>query len=114
MKKEITCIICPIGCLLSVGNDEENNLCVFGNNCKRGELYAKEEFTCPKRTLTTTVVSESGRTVSCKSLTPIPKEKIFEAMKLINSIKISLPISVGDVIIEDVFGSKIVATENVS
>lgn len=114
MKKEMICIICPLGCHLTVESDNSDRIGVKGNGCKRGEHYAKEEFLCPKRTLTTTVLSVSGKTVSCKTLTPIPKEKLLEAMKIINSVKIDLPISVGDVIIEDVFGAKVVATENVN
>ena len=112
MKRELTCIICPIGCTLSVEIDGGNVICVEGYTCPKGMAYAKEECISPKRTLTTTVMSNAGRPVACKTLTPIPKDKLREAMKIINSFKIDLPISIGDVIIEDVFGSKIVATEN--
>ena len=46
------------------------------------------------------------------SLAPIPKEKMAECMKIINNTVAHLPISVGDVIIEDVFGADIVAARN--
>ena len=113
MRRELTCIICPIGCSLSVEIENGKVISVEGNTCPKGKKYAEEECVAPKRTLTTTVLSKTGRPVACKTLTPIPKESILEAMKIINSYKIDLPISVGDVIIEDVFGSKIVATENI-
>lgn len=112
MKKELTCIICPIGCSLSAELEYGRVTSVSGNSCPRGRKYAEEELICPKRTLTTTVKAKNGETVSCKTATPIPKEKIFEAMQIVNSVKIDLPISVGDVIIDDIFGAKLVATEN--
>ena len=112
MKRNLTCIICPVGCSINVNYEEGEILSIEGNRCKRGADYAKDECICPKRTLTTTVITSSGRLVSCKTKDPIPKDKIFSAMKIINSLKIDLPIHIGDVIIEDVFGSKLVATEN--
>ena len=41
----------------------------------------------------------------------IPKENVFECMKKINSVTAHLPLSIGDVIIKDVFGANIVATQ---
>ena len=38
--KELTCIVCPRGCRLSI--DEKLN--VTGNFCPRGANYAKDEF----------------------------------------------------------------------
>ena len=49
---------------------------------------------------------------SVKTDRPIPKEKITECMALINEAEAKLPIAIGDVIIEDAFGSRIVATQN--
>ena len=112
MKKELTCIICPIGCTLSAELCEGQIISVTGNTCPRGKQYAEEELIAPKRTLTTTVKTHSGKLVACKTDKPIPKEKLFLAMKIINSTRINLPIFIGDVIIEDVFGARIVATEN--
>ena len=51
--------------------------------------------------------------VAVKTDRPIPKGKMQEAMKIINEASPDLPISVGDVIIEDVFGSKVIATRNI-
>ena len=113
MKKELTCIICPLGCQLVVDIEEGRVISVKGNTCPKGKAYAEVECVAPVRTLTTTVMSISGRPVACKTESPIPKDKLFEVMKLINSVKIDLPINIGDVIIEDVFGSRIIATENI-
>jgi CxxC motif-containing protein len=38
---------------------------------------------------------------------------MFEAMKMINGTIVKLPVKVGDVLIENVFGSNVVATQNV-
>lgn len=49
MKKEMICIVCPVGCHISVDTD---TLEVTGNTCPRGEKYGKEELTNPKRVIT--------------------------------------------------------------
>lgn len=114
MKKELTCIICPIGCTVSAEIIDGRVASISGNACPRGKRYTEEEMTTPKRTLTTTVKTSSGKLVSCKTDRPIPKEKLLLAMEIVNSVRIDLPISIGDVIIEDVFGARLVATENKS
>lgn len=112
MERKLTCIICPLGCELTVSLDGDQVTGVTGNTCKRGAVYANNECTNPQRTVTTTVKCEDGSMVSVKTDTTIPKDKMFECMQIINSVTAKLPIAVGDVIIEDVFGSKIVATQN--
>lgn len=112
MTRNLTCIVCPLGCQLTVELEGEKVLSVSGNTCKRGEEYAKNECTNPQRTVTSTVKCTDGTVVSVKTDRPIPKDKMNECMKMINAAKPDLPISVGDVIIEDVFGSKLVATQN--
>lgn len=112
MKRELTCIVCPIGCSLMVefGNGEVKS--VSGNTCPRGEVYAKNECTNPQRTVTSTVRCKDGSMVSVKTEGTIPKEKINECMELINSLTPDLPVRIGDVLTENVFGTNIVATQN--
>ena len=110
--RELTCIVCPRGCQLTVELDGKNVLSVSGNICKRGKTYAENECTNPMRTVTTTAKTSNGGVVAVKTETAIPKEKMFECMEIINKTVVSLPVKVGDVIIEDVFGSRIVATQN--
>ena len=112
MKRELTCIVCPVGCSLVAEIKDNGEVEVSGNKCPRGKVYARNECIAPVRTITTTVRCESGEMLPVKTDSPIPKEKIFEAMKIINKACPVLPISVGDVIIEDVFGSRVVATCN--
>ena len=113
MKRELTCIICPVGCTLSTEITEDKTIVVNGNKCPRGKAYAQAELTAPVRTVTSTVRSNDGKMIPVKTDRPIPKEKVKEAMKKINFVRQVLPISIGDVIIKDVFGSNVVATANV-
>ena len=112
MKRELTCIVCPIGCSLTVELSDGQVMSVSGNTCPKGKAYAENECISPVRTITTTVRCENGTILPVKTDRPIAKDKSFEAMKLINITHPHLPISEGDVIIENVFGSNVVATKN--
>ena len=113
MKKELTCIVCPIGCSLVAEIIENKQVtAVTGNHCSRGEKYAKEECTNPQRILTTTLRCEDGGMISVKTDTTIPKGKLLEAMNLISGIVVKCPVNIGDVIVKDVFGSNVIATKN--
>lgn len=112
MKRELTCIVCPRGCQLTVELEGKTVLSVSGNICKRGKTYAENECTNPMRTVTTTAKTADGGVVAVKTETTIPKEKMFECMEIINKTVVSLPVKVGDVILEDVFGSRVIATQN--
>lgn len=117
MKKELTCIVCPMGCHLSVELDETGApVSVEGNRCPRGAAYAKDELTHPTRTLTSTVrlANREGRMLSVKTNRPISKGKLFEAMEILRTVAVEAPVSIGDVIVADLFGeADVVATENV-
>lgn len=112
MKRELTCIVCPMGCSLVAEIDDGKVISVTGNTCPRGEKYAKTECTNPQRTVTSTMKCNDGSMISVKTDTTIPKDKIFDCMEIINKKTVHLPISVGDVIIKDVFGSNVIATQN--
>lgn len=112
MEKKLTCIVCPLGCQLTVQLNGREVEKVEGNTCPRGAEYARNECTNPQRTVTSTVRCENGGLVSVKTDRPIPKEKMSECMQLINKAVAKRPVSIGDVILSDVFGSNIVATQN--
>mgnify|MGYP006313546131 CR=1 FL=1 len=116
MKRELTCIVCPIGCSLVAEIEDGKVTSVTGNTCKRGDAYARDELTNPVRSLTTTVKLEGGAlpVVPVKSSKPVPKDKMFECMKVINSASIKAPVKIGDVVIKDILGSgaDIVVTNN--
>jgi len=114
MKKDMICIICPRGCSLEV-DINGGDVAVKGNACSKGEEYAKKECISPTRTLTSIVRVENriDTMLSVKTETPIPKEKIFDAMQLIKTKTVLAPIKIGDVIIEELFGSRLIATMDV-
>lgn len=115
--KKLTCINCPVGCSLKVELDGENVICVSGNTCRRGEIYARKEVTNPTRIVTSTVkvVNGTSGTVSVKTKEDIPKEKIFACVQALRGIEVQAPVHIGDVILENVAGTgvDIVATRNV-
>ncbi len=111
MKRTLTCIVCPLGCTLEATIDGKNVTSVEGNTCPRGKEYAITECISPMRTVTSTVKCDDGGLVAVKTSRPIPKEKIFDCVKIINNSLVHLPIHIGDVIIKDVYGSDIVATQ---
>lgn len=112
MEKKLTCIVCPLGCQLTVKLNGKEVVEVTGNTCPRGAEYARNECTNPQRTVTSTVRCENGGLVSVKTDRPIPKEKMAECMEIINKAVAKCPISIGDVIVSGVFGSNVVATQN--
>ena len=111
MKKELTCIACPLGCFVTVTLDGDKIISVEGNTCPRGKEYAITECTAPVRTLTTTVRCTDGSLLSVKTARPISKDKMMEAMAVISSATATLPVSVGDVIIKGLFGTDVIATQ---
>ena len=92
--------------------EDKSIISLSGNLCARGKKYAESECINPMRTLTTTALCSDGSPVAVRSEGAIPKDKLFEAMKRVNSIKVPLPVSVGDVLIEDFYGTRLIATAN--
>lgn len=110
--KEITCIICPVGCRILIDKDNISNY-----KCKRGLEYAKEELTNPKRNITTTVkaINLSKRRVAVRLDKEIPKNKIFDVLKEIKKVKIKKSIKRGEVIKENILnlGVNLISQETV-
>ena len=104
-KRELTCIVCPLGCRLSVALDGNTVVSVEGNTCPRGKKYAIDECTHPMRTVTTTARTSDGGLIAVKTDRAVPKEKMMECMRAINRITVSLPARVGDVVLKNVLGT---------
>jgi len=110
----ITCINCPVGCRMQVTLEDGAVKSVTGHMCKRGLTYADQEAINPLRMVTAVVrVKGSPMPLSVKTKTPIPKAKIFDCMKEIESLKVAKPVKMGQVLISDVCGSgvPVVATK---
>ena len=111
--KELTCIICPRGCHLTI--DDNNN--VSGNFCPRGKEYAISELTNPVRTITSSirVTNREDTLVSVKTSGPIPKGKIFDVMKEIDKLGVEAPTEIGQIAKKDILGLgvDIIITKNI-
>lgn len=106
MIKKMTCIECPQGCLLEVDIEGGHVIKLSGHKCAKGEIYAKQEIENPERILTSTVLTHGlpVKMLSVRTSRPIPKAKLFEAMKEIKKIRLSKPVKVGDIIVKDLLG----------
>lgn len=115
MERKLICICCPIGCNLTV--DAENKR-VYGNTCKRGEIYGLNEVINPVRVITSTVKIKDAflPVLPVKTNGAIPKNLNFEVMKVINSITVIAPIKCGDIIISNILntGIGLVATKSMN
>jgi CxxC motif-containing protein len=114
-KRELTCIVCPRGCGLTVElSDGGDVLEIYGNLCKRGKVYAQAECTDPQRTVTSTVRCKDGEVVSVKTSGTVSKALMFDVMKRINTVVAPETVKIGDVIIENVCdcGVDVIATSN--
>jgi len=115
--KELICINCPMGCLLSVELDENGIKKVTGNQCKRGELYAAKEVLNPRRLVTSIVPVLHGteEMVSVKTASDIPKDLIKQCILELKNIKVEAPVEIGQVILENVCGTNVcvIATKRV-
>lgn len=112
---EITCINCPIGCRVIVETENGEAVSVSGNQCKRGDVYARQECVRPMRTLTAVIPCEgSGTPLSVRTTEPIPRDRIGECMDLLSRVKVKAPVRMGDVILSHVLGTDadVIATRN--
>lgn len=114
--KEFNCIGCPRGCLLRV-EEENGEFTVSGNSCENGRKFAVSEMTEPKRTICSTVktVFADVPVLPVRVSADIPKDKIFDVMREINSVTVDKRISGGDAVIENVLGLgvDVISTSNV-
>ena len=115
-QEELICIGCPMGCQLSV-TEQEGEFTVTGNTCPRGADYAKKELTDPRRTVTSSVQVVGGTAVRVpvKTATDIPKGLIGRCMEEIRALSVKAPVRIGDVICDNIAGSGValVATKNI-
>jgi CxxC motif-containing protein len=103
--KRLVCIGCPRGCRLSV-EEKNGEYIVEGNSCPRGRAFALSEMTAPKRTICSTVKTSFAdvTVLPVRVSDDIPKEKIFDVMREINSITLNERIGRGDAVIKNVLG----------
>ncbi len=116
MERELTCIICPVGCAIGVRYDPEREriISLDGYRCPRGEAYAREEVLAPVRTLTSTMRIRNGALplVPVRSDRPVPRESLIAIMERLAERTVTATVECGEVLIENVCGTgaNIVAT----
>lgn len=114
MKRELTCIICPRGCALTA-DITETGVTVTGHTCPNGEEYAIHECTNPVRTVTAIVrvANRENTMVSVKTENPVPKGKMMEVMAMLQKTSVEAPAAIGDVVLSDVFGTRVLVTKDI-
>lgn len=116
VTQRIICIQCPIGCNLHVTLAEGRVVSIKGNSCKRGAEYARQESTAPRRTLTGTIrITDSVlKLLPVVSESPLPKDRLFDCLKLLQNVSVAAPIKMGDVVLPNIggLGINILASRN--
>ncbi len=111
-ETNIICIECPMGCEVCV-TDNNGELATRGNNCPRGEAYAKAEVITPRRVLTTTIKLKNGKILAVKTDKGIKKDNMFSIMQKINESRLDDSYSQGDVVIKNIEDDiNLIATSN--
>jgi CxxC motif-containing protein len=95
MTKTMTCIVCPLGCQISVIDGEAE-----GYTCPRGKNWALQEAAMPMRILTTTVLLEGGELalLPVRTQGPVPKSKLTDCLRQANRLRVQAPVQAGQVL----------------
>lgn len=102
------CIECPLGCRLEAEEDTDGNIVeVRGSACKKGKTFAEREHTDPRRMVTATVAIAGGfwPRLPVRTLAEVPKDRVWDVVKLLRSISVESPVLMGDVIVADIVGT---------
>ena len=117
MKRELICISCPRGCHLQAELLPDGRIgALTGNRCPRGEAYARQELTDPRRLVTAVVKCRcegEERLVPVRTSAPYPKHAIPALLNRIYHMEIDGPVKQGDVLLDNLDGTGIdlLATE---
>lgn len=101
------CVLCPRGCNLTIEYESEGSnapLKVVGNKCPKGLAFAQQEWFKPMRMLTSTVKTNSDKIprIPVRTSEPIPKDQIKEVMQVINALTVTLPVTMGNIVAQNV------------
>lgn len=105
---KLCCTTCPSECVMTVLTKGDMVLHVEGNTCKRGRKFAEMELIAPQRTLTSTILVESGgkmQLLPVKTAAPIPKRMLVPAMAQIRETQLTGALTMGDVVIPNICDS---------
>lgn len=104
--KVMNCIMCPMGCEMTVTMEHGKFISVTGNTCPRGAKYAEQEVTDPKRMLTTTVRVHGGLLplLPVVSADVLPKGRVKGCVDCLRRVEVQAPVQAGDVVVKDILG----------
>lgn len=115
-EKKVTCIVCPVGCEITVRGEGGNIGFIEGYTCKRGEEYARNEFLHPVRILTSTakISGAPEPLLPVRSSKPVPKELMLQCVEEIKKLNLTAPIKSHEVLIHNILGTgtDIIASAN--
>jgi CxxC motif-containing protein len=110
------CIGCPLGCRLEVEEEAGAVVEVRGFACKRGQEFALQEHTDPRRVVTTTVRVTGGvwPRLPVKTAKAIPKAKVLPLCRALHALTLEAPVKLGQVVMADALGTgvDVVATRD--
>ena len=113
---KINCIVCPVGCRISV-NNTENVLAISGNKCIKGFDFAKAEIEAPIRAYSTTVrtIFSEHPVLPVKTNKDVPKDKIIDIIRELSGIIITDRIGIGEKVVSNIAGTgcDIIARSNI-
>ena len=106
--QDYVCIACPIGCPLQLVHEGNTIKEISGHNCKRGAKYARQEFTDPRRSFSTTIPIEGALypRLPVKLSAPIRKEKVLEAARMVHKLSATAPVACGEVLLTGLLGEE--------
>lgn len=104
--QRVSCIVCPVGCGGEVVVEDGRVTETRGFDCDRGPEYAAEEVVAPRRMVTTTVRVAGGKIayLPVVSERAVPKEAVFDCVRLLRKVEVTAPIAADQVIVADALG----------
>ena len=110
-RGNMICTVCPKGCVMEVKSEPFS---VKGNQCEKGQAFARQELENPKRVLTAVVKTDSDKApvLSVRTDKAIDKSRLLPAMKAIKKVKVSGPVVPGQVVAKNIAdtGADLIAT----
>jgi len=105
-ETDYLCIGCPLGCHLTVVEEGDEIVKVRGIGCKKGDAFARQEHTDPRRMVTTSVMVEGGlwSRLPVKTSAEVPKGRVLELCQSLRHVTVSAPCRLGQVVMANVLG----------
>lgn len=115
MKKELICIVCPRSCHLTA-EGANGKWQISGNMCPRGEVYAQQELTDPRRVVTAVIPCRGSKQtlVPVRTDQPYPKPQIASLLNRLYKMSVDAPLKSGEIIWKNVddSGINVIVTES--